>query len=535
MILYRRIREYRLPNVLNELSKGFVQTYTEQTEVCLHSIPSFAGFSENTMEATKSYINGAVHGSVLTPTFSNINPATGVEIGQVQFASSEDVDRAVESAKAGFRIWSQTSPEERARVLFRAAEILRERNDEIAKIEVEDTGKPIAEAIEVDVVSGIEAIEYFAGLATKIEGRRVDFGNSYGFTRKEPLGVCVGIGAWNYPIQIACWKSAPALACGNSMIFKPSEMTPRTAVILAEVYSEAGLPDGVFNVLQGGAEVGQALATHKDVAKISLTGEVGTGKKVMAAAAQSLKKVTLELGGKSPIIVFEDADIEQAVAGAMLGNFYTQGEICSNGTRVFVAASIKDKFLEMLIEKTQRMKVGNPMDPTTDVGALISKNHLNKVLEYMEIGKQEARLLCGGNQVQFADSSACNNGYFVEPTIFDCASDALRIVQEEIFGPVMSILTFEDEREVIERANDTEFGLAAGVFTANLEKGQRVVNQLQAGVCWINTYNITPVELPFGGYKQSGIGRENGTEAIDHYTQVKTVYVEMDGIENPYN
>ena len=231
------------------------------------------------MEATNSYINGSRHPNLGSHIFSNINPATGAEIGHVHFASSSDVEEAVKSAKKGFRIWSQTSPSERAKVLFRAAKILRERNDEIAKIEVKDTGKPISEAIEVDVVSGIEAIEYFAGIATKIEGRRVNFGNSYGFTRKEPLGVCVGIGAWNYPIQIACWKSAPALACGNSMIFKPSEMTPRTAVILAEVYSEAGLPDGVFNVLQGDAEVGQALTTHKDVAKISLTGEVEQEKK----------------------------------------------------------------------------------------------------------------------------------------------------------------------------------------------------------------------------------------------------------------
>jgi betaine-aldehyde dehydrogenase len=345
----------------------------------------------------------------------------------------------------------------------------------------------------------------------------------------------VGIGAWNYPIQIACWKSAPALACGNSMVFKPSELTPRTAVILAEIYSEAGLPDGVFNVLQGDAEVGKALTTHRDVAKVSLTGEVGTGKKVMAAASQTLKKVTLELGGKSPIIVFDDSDLEQAVAGAMLGNFYTQGEICSNGTRVFVHSSIKEKFLSLLLEKTQRMRIGDPMNPNTDVGALISEEHLNKVLGYLEIGKKEAKLLCGGNRVVFEDSSALNQGYFVEPTVFDCASDNLKIVREEIFGPVMSVLTFEDEQEVINRANDTEFGLAAGVFTADEERGLRVINQLQAGVCWLNTYNITPVELPFGGYKQSGIGRENGVEAIEHYTQVKTVYVEKDKLENPYH
>ena len=412
---------------------------------------------------------------------------------------------------------------------------MRERNDEIAKIEVEDTGKPIAEALEVDVASGAEAIEYFARLATQIKGREVDFGNSFGYTRKEPLGVCVGIGAWNYPIQIACWKSAPALACGNSMIFKPSEMTPRTAVILAEIYSEAGLPDGVFNVLQGDAEVGKSLTTHKDVAKISLTGEVGTGKKVMAAASQTLKKVTLELGGKSPIIVFADADIEQAVAGAMLGNFYTQGEICSNGTRVFVEASIKDRFLAVLLEKTRKMTIGDPMNPKTDVGALISEEHMNRVLGYLDIGKKEAKLLCGGSRVTFEEGDPLNHGYFVEPTIFDCESDDLRIVKEEIFGPAMSVLTFEDESEVIARANDTEFGLAAGVFTNDEEKGLRVIDQLEAGVCWLNTYNITPVELPFGGYKQSGIGRENGIEAIEHYTQVKTVYVEKGKIENPYN
>lgn len=468
-------------------------------------------------------------------TFANIDPATGALISTVNFASNADIEEAISSSKKGFEVWSRTSAEKRAEVLLKAARLLRERNNEIAKIEVEDTGKPIAEAIEVDVMSGVEAIEYFAGIATKIEGRKVDFGDSYGFTRKEPLGVCVGIGAWNYPIQIACWKSAPALACGNSMIFKPSEMTPRTAVILAEIYSEAGLPDGVFNVLQGDAEVGKALSTHKDVAKISLTGEVGTGKKVMAAAARSLKKVTLELGGKSPIIVFEDADIEQAVAGAMLGNFYTQGEICSNGTRVFVHASIKDRFLEVLMEKTQRMKIGDPLDPNTDVGALISEEHMNKVLDYIEIGKQEATLLCGGKQVRFEEGNVLNNGYFVEPTIFDCATDELRIVKEEIFGPVLSVLTFEDESEVIARANDTEFGLAAGVFTNDEEKGLRVIDQLEAGVCWLNTYNITPVELPFGGYKQSGIGRENGVEAIEHYTQVKTVYVEKGRVDNPYD
>lgn len=481
-----------------------------------------------------SFINGKASSDNISNRLSNINPATNSEIGFVEFATEEQINSAVKSASNGFQVWLRTPATERAEILMKAAQLLRKRNDEIAKVEVEDTGKPIAEALEVDVVSGAEAIEYFASIATKIQGRRVDFGESYGYTRKEPLGICVGIGAWNYPIQIACWKSAPALACGNSMIFKPSELTPRTATILAEIYSEAGLPDGVFNVLQGDAKVGAALTTHPQIAKVSLTGEVGTGKKVMKAAADTLKHVTLELGGKSPIIVFDDADIEQAVAGAMLGNFYTQGEICSNGTRVFVHQNIKEKFLESLLDKTSRMKVGDPMSEDTDVGALISENHFEKVMNYIHIGKQEAALLIGGNRVQFKEGDESNNGFFVEPTIFDCASDDLKIVQEEIFGPVMSLLTFSTEEEVITRANDTPFGLAAGVFTQDTDRAKRVVNQLQAGVCWINTYNITPVELPFGGYKQSGIGRENGWEAIEHYTQTKTVYVENGKIENPY-
>ena len=415
-----------------------------------------------------------------------------------------------------------------------AADMLRERNEEIAEIEVEDAGKPISEAIAVDVVSGADAIEFFAGIAPSIHGSHVDLGGSFAYTRKEPLGICVGIGAWNYPIQIACWKSAPALACGNSMIFKPSEMTPRSALLLADTYTKAGLPNGVFNVLQGGAEVGKALTKHEEIAKISLTGEVGTGKRVMAAAADSLKQVTLELGGKSPILIFEDADLEEAVKGAILGNFYTQGEICSNGTRVYVASSIKQQFLERLIERTSKLKLGDPKDHGTQIGALISAEHCEKVMQFIEAGKKESKLVFGGNRGQFSEDDPLNRGNFVEPTIFDCESDSASIVQQEIFGPVMSVLSFDTEEEAITRANDTPFGLAAGVFTTNLQRAHRVVQQLQAGVCWINNYNITPVQVPFGGYKQSGIGRENGLAAIEHYTQLKTVYVEMGKIDYPY-
>jgi betaine-aldehyde dehydrogenase len=341
-----------------------------------------------------------------------------------------------------------------------------------------------------------------------------------------------GIGAWNYPLQIACWKAAPALACGNAMIFKPAELTPFTAVKLQEILLEAGLPAGIFQVVQGFADTGRLLTRHRDIRKISLTGEVGTGKAVMSDAAQSLKHVTLELGGKSPLIVFADAAIDNAVSGALLANFYSSGQVCSNGTRVFVHRSIKTAFLERLVRRVNAMRIGDPLDPQTQVGALISEQHMHKVLSYIERGRSEgARLLTGGSRVT---SGALARGFFVAPTVFDNCRDDMAIVREEIFGPVMSVLDFEDEREVIERANATEFGLAAGVFTNDLTRAHRVIAQLQAGTCWINQYNVTPIELPFGGVKLSGLGRENGRAAIEHYTQLKSVYVAMGDVVAPY-
>ncbi len=486
------------------------------------------------MELQKLYYNGQYRDSLSNKTFPTYNPATGKKICDVQIAGKEDLEYAIKAAQAGFLEWSQMSATDRGRILKKAAYILRQRNQELAELEVMDSGKPIAEAIEVDILSGADAIEYYAGIAPAIHGKHFDFGNSFAFTRREPLGICAGIGAWNYPIQIACWKSAPALACGNVMIFKPAELTPLTAPKLAEIYTEAGLPPGVFNVLQGDAELGKLLTRHSQIAKVSLTGEVGTGKKVMAAAAETLKQVTLELGGKSPIIIFEDANIEEAVNGTMLGNFYTQGEVCSNGTRVYVHEKIKSQFLERLIEKTQKLIIGNPKAPQTQIGALISEEHLNKVLSYISIGIEEgAKLLCGGNQYK-SDDPEISGGSFVEPTIFEVQEDNCRVVNEEIFGPVMSVLSFNEEQDVIARANNTPYGLSAGVFTNNLQRAHRVVNQLNAGVIWVNNYNITPVEIPFGGYKQSGIGRENGLATIQHYTQLKTVYIEMGKIDFPY-
>jgi betaine-aldehyde dehydrogenase len=422
---------------------------------------------------------------------------------------------------------------ERARILRRAAEILRSRNDELAALETRDTGKPIQETRVVDVVSGAECLEYFAALAQSAGGEYIDLGpQAFGYTRREALGVVAGIGAWNYPLQIACWKAAPALAFGNAMIFKPAELTPMSAVQLQEIFLQAGMPRGIFQVVQGYAETGRLLTRHPDIRKVSLTGEVGTGKAVMSDASASLKNVTLELGGKSPLIVFEDAKLDQAVSGALLANFYSSGQVCSNATRVFVHRSIKADFLARLIKRVGAMRIGDPMDPGTQVGPLISEQHMEKVLGYIERGRKEgARVLIGGERPM---QGVLAKGFFVAPTVFDGCTDDMSIVREEIFGPVMSVLEFDDEREVIERANATEFGLAAGVFTNDLTRAHRVIAALHAGTCWINHYNVTPIELPFGGVKMSGLGRENGRAAMEHYTQLKSVYVAKGDVDAPY-
>ena len=480
----------------------------------------------------KLYIHGRYQDALSGQSFETVNPATGEVICRVQQAGAEDIEAAVASAREGFAVWSAMGGTERGRILMEAQRILRARNRELAELEVLDCGKPIQEAEVVDVISGADCIEYYAGLAATLHGEHLDLGGDFFYTRREPLGICAGIGAWNYPMQIACWKSAPALACGNAMIFKPAELTPLTALKLAEIYTEAGLPDGVFNVVQGFAATGQGLTRHPGIAKVSLTGEVGTGKKVMADAAASLKHVTLELGGKSPLILFDDADVENAVNGALLANFYTQGEVCSNGTRVFVQQGLYDAFLKRLVEKTKSLKIGDPMDPATQVGALISAEHCEKVLNYIDLGRQEgAQVAVGGGRPK---DPALAKGNFVEPTVFAACRDDMAVVREEIFGPVMTVLPFTDEDEVIERANATPFGLAAGVFTRDLARGHRVVKRLEAGTCWINTYNVTPIAMPFGGVKQSGIGRENGRIAVEHYTQLKSVYVAMNGVDSPY-
>jgi betaine-aldehyde dehydrogenase len=474
----------------------------------------------------KNYIDGAYADNVSGETFATRFPGNEQAICDVEVAGDVEIDKAVAAAADAFVAWSMTPAAERAAILRRAAALLRERNDELAELETLDTGKPIAETMSVDIVTGADVIEYFAGVAQTIHGQHFDLPpQSFAMTRREPLGVCAGIGAWNYPMQIAMWKSGPALACGNTMVFKPAEQTPLTALKLAEIYSEAGLPPGVFNVVQGGRDCGARLIRHPDVAKVSLTGSVETGKSVMAHAARDLKKVTLELGGKSPIVIFADADFESALNAALAANFFSSGQVCSNGTRVFVQAAIYEEFLARIASRTQAIRVGDPFDPTTQMGPLVSREHFEKVCAFMQVAKASgARHVCGGDALS---DGIFAGGLYVSPAVFADCTDDREFVREEVFGPLMAVLPFATEEEAIERANATHFGLSGAVFTRDFKRAHEVANRLRAGVVWINNYNVTPPELPFGGYKQSGLGRENGLQAIEYYTQVKTVYAHL--------
>ncbi|THV14341.1 betaine-aldehyde dehydrogenase [Rhizobium rhizophilum] len=462
----------------------------------------------------------------------SIYPATGEVIARLHAATPAIIEQAIASAKRAQKEWASWSPAARGRVLKKAAEIMRERNRELSELETLDTGKPIQETIVADPTSGADSFEFFGGIiATAMNGSQIPLGGDWAYTKRVPLGVVVGIGAWNYPQQIACWKGAPALAAGNAMVFKPSEVTPLGALKIAEILIEAGAPKGVYNVIQGDRETGPLLVSHPDVAKVSLTGSVPTGRKVAGAAASQLKHVTMELGGKSPIVVFDDADIDSAISGAMLGNFYSTGQVCSNGTRVFVHTAIKETFLARLKARTEAILIGDPQDEATQMGPMISLAQREKVLSYIDKGKAEGATLITGGGIP---NSVTGEGFYIQPTVFADVTDDMTIAREEIFGPVMCVLDFEDEAEVIARANGTEFGLSAGVFTADFSRAHRVVDQLEAGTLWINTYNLCPVEIPFGGSKQSGFGRENSAAALEHYSELKTVYVGMGKCEAPY-
>jgi len=459
------------------------------------------------------------------PVISSVSEA---QIAIVYGATPAIVEQALNAAKRAQGAWAAMTGTERGRVLRRAAEIMRERNYDLSVLETNDTGKPLQETLVADATSAADALEYFGGLAGSLTGEHIQLGEDFVYTRREALGLCVGIGAWNYPTQIAAWKGAPALACGNSMIFKPSEQTPLCALKVAEILHEAGAPAGIYNVIQGMGDVGAALVTDPRVDKVSLTGSVPTGRKVYAAAAEGIRHVTMELGGKSPLVIFDDANLEDAVGGAILGNFYSSGQVCSNGTRVFVQSGIKEAFLKRLSERLKDVKMGDPLDETVNFGPMVSGRQMEIVQGFIAKGlEQGARLVTGGQRVG-------DTGYFLQPTVFADVTDDMVIATDEIFGPVLSVLDFEDEADVLKRANATDFGLAAGVFTNDLKRAHRMVAGFEAGTTYINTYNLAPVEAPFGGSKLSGVGRENSKAAIEHYSQLKSVYVGMAPVEAPF-
>ncbi|KAL2862159.1 aldehyde dehydrogenase domain-containing protein [Aspergillus pseudodeflectus] len=464
-------------------------------------------------------------------TFSAINPADATSLAELPIASESDIDAAIAAADRAFPSWSQTSPIARARILQKAAALLRERNDEIARVETLDSGKAFSETSTVDVVTGADVLEYYANLVGGggLNGETAQLReDAWVYSKKAPLGVCVGIGAWNYPIQIALWKSAPCLAAGNTMIYKPSEFTSLHAQTLAEIYKEAGLPDGVFNVVYGAGDVGSYLTSHPTIAKVSFTGQVSTGLKVAGSAAGNMKYVTMELGGKSPLLVLPDADVSNAVDGAMMANFYSTGQVCTNGTRVFIHKSMKKEFESQLLEKMQFIRPGPLFDPNTNFGPLSSAVHAEKVTSYIRHGIEtdKATLLYGGLGKPSLPKDL-EAGFWVRPTIFTDCTDDMRIVKEEIFGPVMSILTYDTVEEAVKRANTTELGLAAGVFTKDLNLAHRIIDQLEAGITWVNSWGESPAEMAVGGWKKSGLGVENGRRGIEAWVRNKSTLVDM--------
>ena len=462
-------------------------------------------------------------------TFDTINPATEEVLTQVVEASSADVDRAVQAARRIFEdrngAWRKLSASERGRLLWKLADLIESNIDELAELETLDNGKPIFESRYVDMPMVIDVLRYYAGLATKIHGETINtFETAFTYTLREPVGVVGLIVPWNFPLLLASWKLGPALACGNTVVLKPAEQTPLTTLKLGELSIEAGFPAGVINILTGGPETGKAIVVHPGINKIAFTGSTAVGKEIMRGAADTLKRVTLELGGKSPNIVFSDADIDGAVRGAINGIFYGKGEVCNAGSRLFLESKLKDEFTEKLVARASKLRPSDPLDPKTRLGAIVSQDQMKTVLGYIEAGKSDgATLVAGGKRA----SVNGDKGFFLEPTIFGDVKNEMKIAREEIFGPVLSVMAFDDIDEVIERANNNPYGLAAAVWTKDVKRAHMVSRRLKAGTVWINTYGLMDAALPFGGYKSSGFGRELGAHAIEHYTEVKTVWLNM--------
>lgn len=468
------------------------------------------------------WIDGSKH-------FDTINPATGEILTQITEASGADIDHAVEAARRAFEDrngpWRKLSASERARLLWKLSDLVEKHIDEFAELETLDNGKPIFESRYVDMPMVVDVLRYYAGLATKIHGETVNtFESAFTYTLREPVGVVGLIVPWNFPLLLASWKLGPALACGNTVVLKPAEQTSLTTLKLGELVMEAGFPAGGVNIVTGGPESGKAIVRHSGIDKIAFTGSTAVGKEIMRGAADTLKRVTLELGGKSPNIVFSDADIDGAVKGAINGIFYGKGEVCNAGSRLFLESKLKGEFTEKLIARASKMRPADPLDPKTRLGAIVSQEQMNTVLSYIEAGKQDgAKLMAGGQRVAVNG----DKGFFLEPTIFGDVKNDMKIAREEIFGPVLSVLTFDDIDEVIAQANNNPYGLAAAVWTKDVKKAHTVSRRLKAGTVWINTYGLMDAALPFGGYKSSGFGRELGAHAIEHYTELKTVWLNM--------
>jgi aldehyde dehydrogenase (NAD+) len=480
------------------------------------------------VEPGKLLINGAwVEGS--GKAFDTINPATGEVLTQIADASAADVDRAVQAARAAFddpaSKWRKMSASERGRLIWKLADLIEQNIEEIAELETLDNGKPIFESRYVDLPMVVDVFRYYAGWATKIHGETVNtFDAAFTYTLREPIGVVGAIVAWNFPLLLTSWKLGPALACGNCVVLKPAEQTPLSALRMGELAVEAGFPAGVLNIVTGGPETGKALVKHPGVDKVAFTGSTMVGKEIMRGSADTLKRVTLELGGKSPNIVFADSDVDNAVKGAINGIFFGKGEVCCAGSRLFVEGKVKDEFTEKLVARAKKLQPGDPLDPKTRLGAIVSEQQMKTVLGYIESGKNEgAQVLTGGNRASIDGSK----GFFIEPTIFGGVKNDMKIAQEEIFGPVLATLSFDDVDEVAALANANPYGLAAAIWTKDLKRAHALSKRLRAGTVWINTYGVMDAALPFGGYKQSGFGRELGMHAIEHYTELKTVWLQM--------